>query len=171
MTPPSWYARLPMFGGKRLLAVDNNVIGAYFFESPTDEVRFAFEEPGLQIQCSRQAIDEALNHPDFRVDRRREMWTRLAELQGRGKVFLSGTSQMTKAQLELYEKLTTLLSNAEVQKKDAPIVADAIVKRIPLLTLDQRLKNAVTSALRNAKVCDFLKDNSLPDSATVIFVS
>lgn len=170
MTIPEWYARLPVVKGKKVLAIDSNTIGSYFFENPTPDVRFAFEEPGLQIQCSRKVIDEVLNHPGFHVAKRQEVWTRLAELQARGKVFLSGTSQMTAPQLQAYKELTVLLHNAMVQEKDAPIAADAIVKRIPLLTIDQKFKNAVTAALRNPAVRTFLKQDLLPDTAALIFV-
>jgi hypothetical protein len=167
---PAWYAKLPVFQGKKVLAIDNNTIGAYLFESPNPDVKFAFEEPGLRIQCSRRVIDEALNHPGFQVARRQEAWMRLGELQAMGKVFLSGTSQMTEGQLRAYKELTELLQKAMVQEKDAPIAADAIVKRIPLLTIDQKFKNAVTGALNNSAVRTFLKQNSLPNTAALIFV-
>jgi hypothetical protein len=55
--------------------------------------------------------------------------------------------------------------------QDAAVAADAIVKKIPLLSRDQKSKNAMTAALQNPAVRTFLKNHSLPDSAAVIFVS
>jgi hypothetical protein len=60
---------------------------------------------------------------------------------------------------------------ASVSMQDAAVAADAIIKKIPLLSLDQKFKNAMTAALQNPAVRTFLKNHSLPDSAAIIFVS
>jgi hypothetical protein len=47
----------------------------------------------------------------------------------------------------------------------------AAVKKIPLLSLGRKFKNAMTAALQNPAVRTFLKDHLLPDSAAIILVS
>jgi hypothetical protein len=139
MSIPAWFAKLPASRGKKLLAIDNNVISEYFIrKQETPELKFVFEDPGLQIQCSRQVIDEALNHPGLPAVQRPNVWASLTKLQQTGKLFLSGTTQMMPAQLADYKELIRLLQQASVSQEDAAVAADAIVKKIPLLSLDQK---------------------------------
>ncbi len=169
---PAWFAKLPAPRGKKLLAIDNNVISEYFIRKrETPELKFVFEDPSLQIQCSRRVIDEALNHPSLPAVQMPNVWASLTQLQGTGKLFLSGTTQMAPAQLAEHKELIRLLQQASVRVEDAAVTADAIVKKIPLLRLDQKFKNAMTPALQNPTVRAFLKIHSLLDSATLIFVS
>ena len=148
MTAPSWYAKLPTARGKKLLAIDNNVISGYFFGQQSDPaLQFIFGDPLLQMQCSRQVIDEALNHPGLAVGRRQQVWTELGELQAKGRLLLSGTSQMAPGALAVYRELARLLEGAKLSKEDAALAADAIVKKVPLLTYDERFKRALDAAL------------------------
>ena len=172
MSIPAWFAKLPAPRGKKLLAIDNNVISEYFMrKQETPELKSVFEDPSFQIQCSRQVIDEALNHPGLPAAQRPNVWASLTKLQGTGKLFLSGTSQMTPAQLADYKELIRLLQQSSVSMQDAAVAADSIVKKIPLLSFDQKFKNAMTAALQNPAVRTFLKNHSLPDSAALIFVN
>jgi len=78
---------------------------------------------------------------------------------------------MTPQQLAAYKEVLRLLQQAMVSKEDAAVAADAIVKRIPVLSYDQKFKNAVAGAVKNPAVHAYLKGNSLPDSAAIIFVT
>jgi len=170
-TPPPWFARLPLSSrtGRRMIALDNNAVSNYFYEAPTTEVRFVFEEPCIQINVGRQVIDEALNHPGLAAARRPQIWAALGELQARGKLILSGTAHMTPNEQTAYRELQRLLT-ANLSQPDAFVVADAIVKRIPLLTLERRLRDGLERALRGPAVQTFLTRNRLPNTVAQILV-
>ena len=169
LTPP-WLDRLPLVGGKRTVIVDNNVISTYLFRAPTDEVRYLFESGNVRIQCGRQVIDEALNHPGLDVTRRRKAWESLGTLQANGRLLLSGGTQMTPAMNAVYTELARLLAATNLSQPDARVLADAVVKRVPLLTLERRAKEALAKALVNAAVQRFLVEHGLPTSSDAILV-
>jgi hypothetical protein len=170
-TPPAWFARLPLSSrsGRRMIALDNNAVSNYFFEAPAPEVRFVFEEPTIQIQIGRQVIDEALNHPGLAGARRPQIWTELGELQARGKLILSGVTHMTGHEQTAYRELQRLLQ-ANLSQPDSCVVADAVVKRVPLLTLERRLRDGLDRTLRGPAVQTFLARNRLPNTVAQILV-
>ena len=169
--PPPWFARLPVSRrtGRRTIALDNNAVSNYFFEVPAPEVRFVFEEPSIQIQIGRQVIDEALNHLGLAAARRPQIWTALGDLQARGKLILSGVTQMTAHEQAAYQELQRLLQ-ANLSQPDACVVADAIVKQVPLLTLERRLRDGLGRALRGPAVQAFLTGRGLPNTVAQILV-
>jgi hypothetical protein len=171
MSTPAWFARLPLSSrnGRRMIALDNNAVSNYFYEAPAPDVRFVFEEPSIQIQIGRQVIDEALNHPGLAAERRPQIWAALGALQARGKLILSGVTQMTGHEQTAYRELQRLLL-ANLSRPDSAVVADAVVKRVPLLTIERRLRDGVDRALRNAAVQTFLTRNRLPNTAAQILV-
>ena len=169
---PAWFARLPVSGrsGRRTVYADNNVLSNYLFETPTDDARFLFEDNRIQVHLSRQVIDEALNHPGLDVARRQQVWTRLGQLQQSGQVILSGTSAMTPPMLAAYRGLQPLLSRSGLSVEDAAVVADAVVKRVPLYTQERRSRTGLENALRNPAVLAYLRANTLPDTIALILV-
>jgi len=168
---PAWFARLPLSRrtGRRTIALDNNAVSNYFFETPTPDVRFAFEEPTIQIQIGRQVIDEALNHPDLAAERRPQIWAALGELQARGKLILSGVTHMTAQEQAAYRDVQRLLL-ANLSQPDSRVVADAIVKRVPLLTIERRLRDGLERALRGPAVQTYLTRQGLPNAVAQILV-
>jgi hypothetical protein len=170
-TPPPWFARLPLSSrsGRRMIALDNNAVSNYFFEVPASEVRFVFEEPSIQIQIGRQVIDEALNHPGLAAARRPQIWTALGELQTRGKLILSGVTHMTAHEQTVYRELQRLLQ-ANLSQPDSRVVADAMVKRVPLLTIERRLRDGLERALRGPAVQTYLTRHGLPNTVAQILV-
>ena len=171
MPIPTWLTRLPLVAGKRTVIIDNNVFSAYLFRTPVpDDVRWVFDDPTIRVQCGRQTIDEALNHPELDVARRRRAWEQLERLQASGKLYLSGTTQMTREMSELYSALAKQLAAANLSTADGRVFADAIVKRVPLFTLDKRAKDALARALNNQLVKQFLKAHSLPATVAEIVV-
>jgi predicted nucleic acid-binding protein len=163
MAPPPWFTKLPLSRmGKRVVIVDNNVLSAYYIERQNKpELQFIFESPHVLIQCSRQVINEALA-PRMSPATRADIWRALAALQAQNRLFFSGTTQMTPQMLTIYNELTRLLRQANVSYEDASIAADAIVKRLPLFTLDRRFKNALAGALRNKGVQAYITSHGLP---------
>lgn len=169
---PGWAERLPSNSKHRLLvAVDNNVLSNYLFEPVKDNVAYLFGDPRIQIQISRQVIDEALNNPVFDGAKRATAWKRLGELQENGKLFLSGTSQMTPGMLSAYKELAELLGKVRVSEEDARVIADAIVKRVPIFTLDDRLIRALRSAFLNREVHAWLAGHALPTNADAVLLT
>jgi hypothetical protein len=172
LTTPSWLDRLPLAAGKRTVIVDNDVLSSYLFlrPPPTDDVRYLFESGSVRVQCGRQVIDEALNHPGLNPNSRRTAWESLGKLQANGRLFLSGATQMTPAMSAVYAELARLLAATNLSQTDARVLADAIVKRIPLLTLERRSKEGLAKALANAAVQRHLTQHGLPTASAAILV-
>jgi len=172
VTVPPWFSSLPQLpGGMRALCVDNDALSAYFFEASSDpELRAIFESPVIRLQCSRQVIDEALNSPGLAPSARPAIWAALADYQARGRLFLSGTTQMTPAVLAVYNELRGLFSASNLSATDAAVLADAIVKGIPLYTRERRARTGFFNALRNHKVKEFLTGHGLPTQADDVLV-
>jgi hypothetical protein len=172
LTSPPWLDRLPLAAGKRTVCVDNDVISSYLFlrPPPTDEIRYLFESGNVRIQCGRQVIDEALNHPGLPAASRRTAWESLGKLQANGRLYLSGATQMTPAMSAVYTELARLLAATNLSQTDARVLADAIVKRIPLLTLERRSKEGLAKALANGAVQRYLTANTLPSVSDLILV-
>lgn len=146
----SWTTQLPVRNGKHVLCVDNNVIGNYFSDREATHavVNRVFTDPAIQIQCGRQVIDEALNHPGKSVDLRRATWETFARMQARGKVHLSGLATMTPPQRAAYQPVRQALTG-QLSAQDAAVAADALVKRVPLLTLESRFPAGLQAIAAN----------------------
>jgi hypothetical protein len=171
-TPPTWLNSLPRSpkSGRRMVAVDNNAISDYYFRTPQPAVRFVFEDSNVELHLCRQVIDEALNHPDLTSASRRQIWTSLAALQAQGKVLLSGTAVMPPQMMSNYRDLQQLLARSGLSREDAFVLADAVVKRVPLLTRDGGARTGAGNALRNREVQRFLTSRGLPNTEAQILV-
>ena len=164
---PSWYYRLPIApGGKRALIVDHHVLRGYLLLDAADPaLQFVFESGRVQIQIGRQVIDEAVNDPDVAPDRRRIVDEALADLQRRGVLLVTGASQLSPSARRSYNELAVLL-RAHLSAAGALVMADAIVKRIPLLALERR----AGAIVRNDLVQRFLMSHGLPTDPAHILI-
>jgi hypothetical protein len=170
---PAWVMRLPVSPrtGRRMVCCDNNAVSNFLFEAARDDVRFVFTSPTVEVHISRQVIDEALNHPDLAVASRQQAWNTLAQLQEAGQLVLSGVTQMLPAQQKTYHALQQQLKVSGLSGTDAFVVADAVVKRIPLLTLEENMPTGLDNALRNIKVRKILTGAGLPTGIADILVA
>lgn len=160
---PRWAAKLPLILARPRLAIDNNVISDFYIRKEiSSDLSYIFETSNIVASCSRQVINEALHTSELPGSVNRQIWTDLGDLQQRGKLFLSGLSQMTPSTRQTYCELAELLGSTNLSRgKDANVFADAIVKALPLYTTERRSIDGMYRSLRNAKVSDFLEKNGL----------
>jgi hypothetical protein len=59
---------------------------------------------------------------------------------------------------------------ANLSRPDSRVVADAIVKRVPLLTIERRLRDGLERALRGAAVQTYLTRQGLANTVAQILV-
>jgi hypothetical protein len=153
---------------RQLVAVDTNVWSDLFVrhnDTPAARaLQRLLDDPNAQLQIGRQQIDELLNNPAFRVQDRSRMWETLGRLQDQGKLILAGTSRMTPTMLTQYQRLIPLLVAARVSEEDARVLADALVRRLQLLSRDDRFTNAIRGALNNPDVARYLRGEGLPNT-------
>ncbi|HEY0419903.1 MAG TPA: hypothetical protein VGC80_10320, partial [Acetobacteraceae bacterium] len=176
---PAWLADLPEFGprpGAKVVIVDNQVLSFRLLDGRSDAVfDFLFQDPRIVLQIGDQVINETLNsvgiddkgtEPDRRgrpvqvgpatyrpglpLALHQRMWEGQAALQAQGKLVLNRA--MLPSQRIAYYKLASLTENAcgrRMGPKDARMVADALVRRIPVFTADQRCRDAFAVGLAN----------------------
>jgi hypothetical protein len=153
-----------------MVCLDNDAVSNFLFETPRQDVLFVFTSPMIEGHISRQVIDEALNHPGLDVARRQQAWTDLARLQDSDQLVLSGVTQMLPAVQNTYRALQQQLQRTGLSRTDAFVVADAVVKRIPLLTLERRMRTGLENALRNLQTRTLLTGAGLPTDINDILV-
>jgi hypothetical protein len=170
MLIPRWASKLPVIQGHPRLAIDNNVISDYFLRKISNlELDYIFGASNVVACCSRQVINEALNSGAMPIEAHKQVWEALQELQNKGKLFLSGITQMTPSMQGIYRQLAELLGESNLSRgKDANVFADAIVKGIPLYTTERRSIDGIKKALGKSKIADFLKKNNLPSTLATI---
>lgn len=160
---PRWSLKLPIILARPRVAIDNNVISDFYIRKISNpDLSYIFETSTIVSTCSRQVINEALRAYELPVGVHQQVWGDLGNLQDRGKLFLSGLSQMTAPTRKTYYELAALLGSTNLSRdKDANVFADAIVKSLPLYTTERRSIDGMDRALRNAKVADFLEEHEL----------
>lgn len=167
--PPSWYSRVTVSSRfhARTIAIDANTL-IYFLERPTldDDLRFVFESPPTQLvlKIGRQVINETL-HPVLSRPGRR--WQSVEALVSSGKLIMFGVATMSPDERRTYQDLRTVLRVC-ISEEDAAVVADSLIYRLLLFTREIRLRNAITGALKNAQVMDFLGRHGLATSYPAI---
>jgi hypothetical protein len=161
---------------RRVVIVDNQVLSYRLLDGRSGPVfDFLFQDARVIVQIARQVIDETLHSvgvvdtgveadrrgrprrvgpvvlgPGLPAELNQRMWEALAALQSAGRVFLAGLTQMTPVQRQGYDILAPLIDTASgrgMGPKDARVAADALVRQIPILSLDQRFKDAFRRAL------------------------
>jgi hypothetical protein len=167
---PKWVSKLPVILARPRVAIDNNVISDFYIRKATKpDLPFMFETSNIVLCCSRQVINEALNPPGLPPQVRSHVWESLSNLQDKGKLFLSGFTQMDNSMRETFQELSTLLGESNLSPgKDANVFADAIVKHLPLYTTEVRSVDGMARALRNTQVADFLEERQLPNTLETI---
>ena len=179
-TIPAWFAGLPLFrpgGPQRVVIIDNQVLSYRLLDGRANPLfNFLFEDPSLVLQIGGQTMDETLHsvavddsgmEPDRRGRPRQvgpvtwrpglpgplnqAMWERQADLVMRGKLFLARA--MPPPLRVAYDALWPVIEGAtgrRVGAQDARVLADALVRRIPVFTLDQRLRDGFAAGRPNA---------------------
>lgn len=185
---------------RRVVIVDNQALSYYLLDGRRDppELTFLFEDHRIVAQISRQVIDETLHStgtvdsgmdtdrrgrprrvgpvitgPGLPVALQEKMWLDLASLQARGQVVLSGLTQMTPGQRAQYAELAAVIeqvSGRGMGGKDARVAADALVKRIPIFTLDARFRDTFGRVLNEEPLRACLAKYDLSAFAPGLFV-
>jgi hypothetical protein len=198
---PGWFERLPRFrpgSDARVVIIDNQVLSYRLLDGRSDPVfTFLFQDPRIILQIGGQTIDETLHsvavddrgtEPDRRgrpvrvgpetyrpglpPDLHARMWQGQAALLAQGKLFLARA--MLPVQRVAFNGLVPLIEAAcgrRVGPKDARVVADALVRRIPVFTLDQRLRDGFTHGLANPVLAAELRRLDLAEFAAALFVT
>jgi hypothetical protein len=177
--------------------IDNQVLSYRLLDGRTDpEYDFLFEDPRLVLQIGRQVINETLNsvgvddrgievnrrgrpvrvgpetyRPGLPIALHQRMWEGQAELQSREKLVLVG--QMLPAQRIVFNRLAPLIETAcsrGMGPKDARVVADALVRRIPLYSGDVNARHSFSRGVLDPTLSAELRASGLATFATTMFV-
>lgn len=190
------YSRRP---DTKVVIVDNQVLSYRLLDGRTDaDYDFLFLDPRVVMQIGRQVIDETLHsvgiddrgiEPDRRgrpirvgpetyrpglpLALHQRMWEGQAQLQQQGKLILVGSFANPHQRMS-YERLATLIHAAcgrNMGPKDARVVADAMVRRIPLYCGDGRARHALSAGLsRDVVLNTELRGASLSGFAANMFL-
>ena len=99
------------------------------------------------------------------------MWTGIAQLQQRGKLMMVGG--MYPAQRIIYDRLAAIIENAcgrRMGPKDARVIADALVRGIPLFSGDNRARTAFVRAMTGGVLSTELRNAGLTSFAANMFI-
>ncbi|RVT95682.1 hypothetical protein EOD42_15920 [Rhodovarius crocodyli] len=197
---PAWFEGLPMFrqgGAARVVIIDNQVLSYRLLDGRSDEVfNFLFQDPRIVLQIGGQTMDEtlhsvAVDDTGLEHDRRgrptrvgpetyrpglpaalnQRMWEQQGALVAQGKLFLARS--MLPAQRLVFDVLAPMIHAAcgrRVGPKDARVVADALARRIPLYSLDNRLRDGLAVGLLNQALARELQRLGLDGFAARLFV-
>lgn len=197
---PDWFADLPLFrpgAAARVVIIDNQVLSYRLLDGRSDALfNFLFQDPRLVLQIGGQTIDESLHsvavddkgtEPDRRgrpvrvgpetyrpglpVALHRRMWEQQGALLAQGKLFLARA--MSPAQRLVFDVLAPMIEaccGRRVGPKDARVVADALARRIPLFSLDNRLREGLAVGLLNPALAQELRRMGLDGFAARLFV-
>ena len=187
---PPWFAGLPLFrpgGTSRVVIIDNQVLSYRLLDGRSDPLfNFLFEDPSLVLQIGGQTMDEALHsvgnddptrpgpvmfRPGLPGPLNQRMWERQGDLVMRGKLFLARA--MPPTQRVAYAALWPVIEGAtgrRVGGQDARVLADALVRRIPVFSLDLRLRAGFAVGLGNAALTAQLAQLGLAGFVGGLFV-
>lgn len=200
---PVWFDQLPQWGrqsGRRALMIDNQVLSYRVLDGRSDPMfNFLFEDERVVLLIGRQVIDETLHaigvddtgiendargrphrvgpvvlRPGLPAALNQRMWEGMAALQGRGKLILTGLSQMTSEQRTRYHVLAPMIEAASGRNmggKDARVAADGLVRQVPIFTLDHRFRDAFGRAAQGAALRVQLTAYGLAEFAAHLFVA
>ena len=184
--------------GTKVVIIDNQVLSYRVLDGRSDpDYDFLFLDPRIVLQIGRQVIDETLRsvgiddkgtEPDRRgrpvrvgpvtyrpglpIALHQRMWEGAAKLQDQGKLILVG-SFINQHQCILYERLAALIEAAcgrGMGPKDARVVADAIVRQIPLYSGDTRAQKALAAGINDAVLAAELRSAGLSTFAANMFL-
>lgn len=177
MSTPPWYprvARHPDYNGDRVILVDTNVFSDMALrEKWDDEVSFVVNCPAteLRIKLNQQIFNETLGvHAQSRMNpgdySRRRTFIEIYRRNGKILIDDGNVPYFAIDRTNIYTTVAAEFTRFQgtggfTNIEDVPIVVDAIVNRIPLLTGDKRLVNALGRALLDSAVQSVLKANGL----------
>lgn len=199
---PAWFNQLPQWGrssGRLAVMIDNQVLSYRVLDGRSDPVfDFLFQDERIILLIGRQVIDETLHsvgvddtgmEPDRRgrprqvgpvvlrpglpAELNRRMWEGAAALQARGKLMLTGLTQMTPEQRTHYNVLAPLIqaaSGRNMGEKDARVAADGLVRQVPIFTLDQRFRDSFQRAAQGGALQAQLTAYGLAGFAARLFL-
>lgn len=164
----SWKTTLPVVGEKRLIFIDNNVIGNYFSEKETTyaAVETVFEDPEIQIQCGRHTVEESVKQLGRSADMRKALREAVARLQEEGKISISGAASLTPKQRSASQLLQRQLTRS-FSVSEASLIAEALSRQVPLLTLESRIASSLKSVFEDKAFQGMLERLGLKQSLEV----
>jgi hypothetical protein len=131
----------------------------------------ADDRPVLDAKGQPIRIGPVTYRPGLLSALHQRMWTGQAQLQERGKLVLVGA--MYPAQRIVYGRLTTIIENVcgkGMGPKDARVIADALVRKIPLFSADNRARDAFTKGIASTVLSAELCATGLTAFAASMFV-
>jgi hypothetical protein len=199
-TPPAWFARLPPFPPRperSVVIVDSQAMSYRLLDGRrTPDYDFLFEDPRVVIQIGRRVIQETLRSvgvEDTGIERdargnpirvspevlrpglpgplNQRMWQQQARLQALGKLVLVGA--MLPAQAIVYQQLARRIEatcGRNMGPRDAEVLADALVRRIPLFCDDNACRRAFANGLASEALNMELRAAGLDGFAATLFV-
>jgi hypothetical protein len=177
VSTPSWYprvARHPDYNGDRIILVDTNVFSDMALREKWDEeVSFVVNCPAteLRIKLNQQIFNETLGlHAQSRMNpgeyQRRRTFIEIYRRNGKILIDDGNVPYFAIDRTNIYTAVAAEFTRFQgtggfTNIEDVPIVVDAIVNRIPLLTGDQRLVKALGRALLDNAVRSVLMAHRL----------
>lgn len=165
----SWTTKLPVVGDKKQVCVDQEVFGNYFSDRETAyaAVETVFEDPEIQIQCSRQIIDEAVQKLGRSVELRKSTRDMFAKLEAEGKLTITGAASLTPHQRNAIQQLNRALIRS-FNTQQASLVANSLAKQVPLLTLEARIPAGLKNILEDKAFLTALERNGLSEVIEIL---
>jgi len=183
MSIPAWYPRVARhadYNGDRVILVDTNVFSDMALrECWDDELSFVVNSPpaALRIKLNQQLLHETMGagaRGNMAAATYQNQQKFIETYRAYGKILIdSGEVPYFAAdRITVYRTiLDAIKATSNISKEDLPIVVDAIVNRIPLLTRETRLPDGIGRALNNRRVKAMLKARGLWERADQILLA
>ena len=169
MSTPLWYSRVakhPDYNGDRVILIDTNVFSDMALrEAWDDELSFVINSPAieLRVKLNQQTLHETLGaggQSGMSATNYNRQRTFIETYRMNGKILIDDGPVPFFAidRITIYQALLQAIqATSNVSREDLPIVVDAIVNRIPLLTRERRLPDGLGRALNNGRVKSLVK--------------
>ena len=164
----SWKEKLPLVGDKRLICVENNVIGNYFSERETTyaAVETIFEDPEIQIQCGRAFVEEAVNMLGRNAELRKAVRETVNQLEQQGKLSVTGAASLSPEQRAASQQLQRQLIRT-FSAREAALLAEALARQVPLLTVETRICKGLSAMFEDNSFLNALQRHGLSQSLEI----
>jgi hypothetical protein len=165
----SWMTKLPEVGEKKVVCVDANVMGNYFSERETTYaiIETVFKDPGIQIQCRRQVVDDAVNQLGRSVELRKSTREAFSQLQQEGKLAVTGAATLSPDQRNASQQLQRQLIRS-MSAAHAALVAESLAQQLPLLTLEARIADGVRGAFSDKVFLNAMERHGLGQTLEIL---
>jgi len=161
--------RHPDYNGDKVILVDTQVLSAMAIgQDWDDELSFVVNRPfsQLRIKLNQQIYHETLGPAGLagmkpaKYQKQRDF---IETYRMNGKILLDDgkVPYFSVDRINLYQALFDAMNSTNISAEDLPIVVDAIVNWIPLLTWESNLPAGLVSAMKNRQVIKILKGGKL----------